>query len=110
VATPPRTVVGRIDIQNDDHVNCDGAETLNIFRIVAVYLTLFFDPASSPMIQSYLLLCDVLGILTNLKRDALGHMISPERLRDAILAHLSEYLEAYRNNGWRPKFHWTTEL
>ena len=110
VATPPRNVVGEVDFQNDDHVKCDGAEALNIFRLVAVYLTLFFDPASSLMIQSYLLLCDVLDLLTNLKRDALGHMISPERLRDAILAHLSKYLEAYRNNGWKPKFHWATEL
>ena len=47
--------------------------------------------------------------MANLKRDALG-LNSPERLRDAILAHLSKHLEAYRETGWKPKFHWATEL
>ena len=105
----PRNVVEEVDFTNDDHIKCDGAEALCIFRLVALYLVLFLKPASSPMIQSYLLLCDVLDLLTNLKRKALGH-ISPEQLRDAILAHLSKYLEAYRNLGWKPKFHWATEL
>ena len=36
VAAPTHNVVGEVDFQNDDHVEWDGTEALNIFRLVAV--------------------------------------------------------------------------
>jgi hypothetical protein len=105
----PRNVVGEVSFADDDHIKCDGAEALHIFRLIAVYLVLFCNTERSQMIQSYLLLCDVLELVTNIKRNALGR-ITPMQLRDAIFAHLAKFLEAYRGIGWKPKFHWATEL
>ena len=105
----PRNVIGEVDFRNDDHIKCDGSEALQIAPLVGLYLMTFFDVSRSPMMRCFLLLCDVLDLLTNLKRHALGR-ISAEQLRDAIKAHLAAFLDAYGGIGWKPKHHWAYEL